>query len=34
MVSRWLLKEEKYDLLEYHQEVSRILIDGLKISEI
>jgi TetR/AcrR family fatty acid metabolism transcriptional regulator len=30
MVSRWLLKEEKYDLLEHHQEVSRILIDGLK----
>ena len=29
MVSRWLLKEEKYDLLEHHQEVSRILIDGL-----
>jgi TetR/AcrR family fatty acid metabolism transcriptional regulator len=30
MVSRWLLKEEKYDLLEYHQEASRILIDGLR----
>ena len=30
MVSRWLLKEAKYDLLEHHQEVSRILIDGLK----
>jgi TetR/AcrR family transcriptional regulator, fatty acid metabolism regulator protein len=30
MVTRWLLKEEKYDLLEHHQEVSRILIDGLK----
>jgi TetR/AcrR family fatty acid metabolism transcriptional regulator len=30
MVSRWLLKGEKYDLLEHHQEVSRILIDGLK----
>jgi TetR/AcrR family fatty acid metabolism transcriptional regulator len=30
MVSRWLLKGEKYDLLEYHQEVSRIIIDGLK----
>jgi len=29
MVSRWLLKGEKYDLLEHHQEVSRILIDGL-----
>jgi TetR/AcrR family fatty acid metabolism transcriptional regulator len=30
MVSRWLLKGEKYDLLEHHEEVSRILIDGLK----
>jgi len=30
MVSRWLLKDEKYDLLENHQEVSRILIDGLR----
>jgi TetR/AcrR family fatty acid metabolism transcriptional regulator len=29
MVTRWLLKDEKYDLLEHHQEVSRILIDGL-----
>ncbi len=30
MVSRWLLKDEKYDLLEHHQKVSRILIDGLR----
>jgi TetR/AcrR family fatty acid metabolism transcriptional regulator len=30
IVSRWLLKGEKYDLLEHHQEVSRILIDGMK----
>ena len=30
MVTRWLLKEEKYDLLDHHQEVSRILIDGLR----
>src|SRR4030042_825402 len=30
IVSRWLLKEAKYDLLEHHQQVSRILIDGLK----
>ena len=30
MVTRWLLKEEKYDLLEHHQEVSRVLIDGLR----
>lgn len=30
MVSRWLLKGEKYDLLEHHQEVSQILIDGLR----
>jgi len=33
IVSRWLLKEEKYDLLEYHREVSQILIDGLKIPD-
>ncbi len=32
MVCRWLLKEEKYDLLEHHQEVSKILIGGLKTS--
>jgi TetR/AcrR family fatty acid metabolism transcriptional regulator len=30
MVSRWLLKEEKYDLLEPHQDVSRIVIDALR----
>jgi TetR/AcrR family fatty acid metabolism transcriptional regulator len=30
MVSRWLLKGEKYDLLEHHEAVSRILIDGLR----
>ena len=30
MVSRWLLKGENYDLLEHHQEVSRMLIDGLR----
>jgi len=30
MVSRWLLKGAKYDLLERHREVSRIIIDGLK----
>jgi TetR/AcrR family fatty acid metabolism transcriptional regulator len=30
MVTRWLLKDEKYDLLEHHQEVSRLLIDGLR----
>ncbi len=30
MVSRWLLKGGKYDLLEHHQEVSRLLIDGLR----
>jgi TetR/AcrR family fatty acid metabolism transcriptional regulator len=30
MVSRWLLKGETYDLLEHHQEVSRVLIDGLR----
>jgi hypothetical protein len=30
MVSRWLLKDEKYDLLEHHQEASRILIERLR----
>jgi TetR/AcrR family fatty acid metabolism transcriptional regulator len=30
MVTRWLLKDERYDLLEHHQEVSRIVIDGLR----
>lgn len=30
IVSRWLLKEEKYDLLEHYQEVSQIVIDGLR----
>jgi TetR/AcrR family fatty acid metabolism transcriptional regulator len=30
MVCRWLLKGEKYDLVEHHQEVSQIVIDGLK----
>jgi TetR/AcrR family fatty acid metabolism transcriptional regulator len=32
MVTRWLLKETKYDLLEHHQEVSRLLIEGLRAS--
>jgi TetR/AcrR family fatty acid metabolism transcriptional regulator len=30
MVSRWLLKDTKYDILEHHQQVSRILIDALR----
>jgi TetR/AcrR family transcriptional regulator, fatty acid metabolism regulator protein len=30
MVTRWLLKEGKYDLIEHHEEVSRILIEGLR----
>ncbi len=30
MVSRWLLKGEKYDLVEHHEDVSRMLIDGLR----
>jgi TetR/AcrR family fatty acid metabolism transcriptional regulator len=30
MVSRWLLKGEKYDLLEHHDEVSQLVIDGLR----
>jgi len=32
MVTRWLLKETKYDLLEHHQEVSRLLIEGLRLA--
>ncbi len=28
IVTRWLLKGETYDLLEHHQEVSRLLIEG------
>ena len=30
IVSRWLLKDAKYDLLEHHREVSRLIIDALK----
>jgi TetR/AcrR family fatty acid metabolism transcriptional regulator len=30
MVSRWLLKDTKYDLLEHHREVSQLIIDALK----
>ncbi|MDD5010107.1 MAG: TetR/AcrR family transcriptional regulator C-terminal domain-containing protein, partial [Syntrophorhabdaceae bacterium] len=30
MVSRWLLKDTKYDILEHHQQVSRLLIDALR----
>jgi len=30
MVSRWLLKDAQYDILEHHQQVSRILIDALR----
>jgi TetR/AcrR family fatty acid metabolism transcriptional regulator len=30
MVTRWLLKGGKYDLLEHHEEVSRLLIEGLR----
>ena len=30
IVSRWLLKDGKYDLLEHHQEVSQLIIDALK----
>jgi TetR/AcrR family transcriptional regulator, fatty acid metabolism regulator protein len=32
MVTRWLLKEGKYDLLGHHQGVSRLLIEGLRSS--
>jgi TetR/AcrR family transcriptional regulator, fatty acid metabolism regulator protein len=30
IVSRWLLKDTKYDLLEHHREVSQLIIDALK----
>ncbi|MGE5841265.1 MAG: TetR/AcrR family transcriptional regulator [Deltaproteobacteria bacterium] len=30
MVTRWLLKDGKYDLIEHHQEVSLLLIEGLR----
>jgi len=30
IVSRWLLKGETYDIVEHHQAVSRLLIDGLR----
>jgi TetR/AcrR family transcriptional regulator, fatty acid metabolism regulator protein len=30
MVSHWLLKEEKYDLLEHHREVSQLVIDAMR----
>ena len=30
MVSRWLLKDAEYDIVEHYQEVSRILVDALK----
>ena len=32
MVTRWLLKEGKYDLLGHHQGVSRLLIEGLRLA--
>jgi len=30
IVSRWLLKSERYDVLEHHQEVSRLIIDAMR----
>ncbi len=30
IVTRWLLKDATYDLLEHHQEVSRVIIDALQ----
>lgn len=29
MVTRWLLKEEKYDLMGYYNEVSELVIHGI-----
>jgi TetR/AcrR family fatty acid metabolism transcriptional regulator len=30
IVTRWLLKDEKYDLLAHYQEVSQLIIDAMK----
>jgi len=30
IVTRWLLKDEKYDLLTHYQEVSQLIIDAMK----
>ena len=30
IVSRWLLKDTKYDLLEHHREASQLIIDALR----
>jgi TetR/AcrR family fatty acid metabolism transcriptional regulator len=30
IVTRWLLKDQKYDILAYHQEVSELIIDAIK----
>lgn len=29
MVTRWLLKEEKYDLIEYYNEVCKLILQGM-----
>jgi TetR/AcrR family fatty acid metabolism transcriptional regulator len=31
IVTRWLLKDQKYDILAYHQEVSELIIDAIKV---
>lgn len=30
MVTRWLLEDESYDLLNYYQDVSQLVVDGVK----
>ena len=32
IVTRWLLKGEKYDLMECYEDISRLVIDGISIS--
>lgn len=33
VVTRWLLKGEKYDLLEYYQDVSELVLHGISLSK-
>jgi TetR/AcrR family fatty acid metabolism transcriptional regulator len=34
IVTRWLLKGEKYVLLDYYEDVSRLIIDGIALREV
>jgi TetR/AcrR family fatty acid metabolism transcriptional regulator len=31
IVTRWLLKSEKYDLMDYHEDVSRLVMNGITV---